>query len=157
MSAGFGKHHEANAGDETGTQHADPDHLPRLAEMGPALDEVAKEVEAVPLPQLAAKLMNELFGSEYQPRGNRVDVDSIASPLFPDHSSPKAGDKVPPGARTLWDMSAEAIQALEHAKLIVPDLWYSGNVACFGYHSTRAGRTAVEQGTVEQLVSAAIG
>ena len=54
-------------------------------------------------------------------------------------------------------MSAEAIQALEHAKLIVPDLWYSGTVACFGYHSTRAGRTAVEQGTVEQLVSAAIG
>ena len=57
----------------------------------------------------------------------------------------------------LWDIAAEAIQLLEHARLVVPDLWHSGNVACSGYRSTRAGRTAVEAGTVEQLVTAANG
>jgi hypothetical protein len=43
------------------------------------------------------------------------------------------------------------------AMLVVPDFWYSGNVACLGYRSTRAGRTAVEAGTVEQLVTAQNG
>ena len=157
MSPLFGRHRESDAGDGADTQQPDPSHLPRLAEMGPALDEAAKEAAATPLPKLAAKLMNELFGSEYQPRGNRVAGDTIASPLIPDHSPAKAGDKPPSGARILWDVAAEAMQLLEQARLIVPDLWYSGNVACFGYHSTRAGRDAVEHGTVEELVTAALG
>jgi hypothetical protein len=101
--------------------------------------------------------MTELFGSEYAPRGNGVDVDTIASPLIPEHGPPKAGDKTPSSAEALWDIAAEAIQLLEQARLIVPDLWYSGNVACFGYRSTRAGRAAIEQGTVEELVSATAG
>ncbi len=101
--------------------------------------------------------MNELFGSVYEPRGNRVDIDTIASPLIPDHSPAKAGDTQPPSARILWDIAAEAIQLLEQARLIVADLWYSGNVACFGYHSTRAGRDAVARGTVEELARAVLG
>jgi hypothetical protein len=157
MSPLFGKHHDADVEEGTDTAQSDPGHLPRLAEMGPALDEAAKEAAATPLPKLAAQLMNELFGPEYEPRGNRVDVDTIASPLIPDHSPAKAGDKQPPGARILWDIAAEAMQLLEQARLIVPDLWYSGSVACFGYHSTRAGRDAVQQGTVEELVTAALG
>jgi hypothetical protein len=36
--------------------------------------------------------------------------------------------------------------------LIAPAFWSRGNIWYFGYRSTRAGRTAVEQGTVEQLV-----
>jgi hypothetical protein len=125
--------------------------------MGPALDQAAQAAAAISLPKVAAALMNELFGSQYLPRGNRVDVDSIASPLIPDHAPPKAGDKQPPGAGTLWDIAAEAIQLLEQARLIVPDLWYNGGAVCFGYHSTRAGRDAVTQGTVEALATAALG
>jgi hypothetical protein len=155
MSPLFGKHRDA--GDEADTSETDWRHLPRLAEIGPALDQAYAEAAAMPLPALAAKLMAELFGSEYAPRGNGVDVDSIASPLIPDHGPPKAGDTTPPGAGMLWDLAAEAIQLLEQARLIVPDLWYSGNVACFGYHSTRAGRAAVEKGNVEELVTAAAG
>jgi hypothetical protein len=148
MSPRFGKHDD--------TPEADWRHLPRLAEMGPALDQAAGEAAALPLPVLAAKLMSELFGSEYVPRGNGVDVDSIASPLIPDHGPAKAGDKTPPGARALWDIAAEAIQSLEQARLIVPDLWYSGSLACFGYRSTRTGRAALEHGNVEELVTAAM-
>jgi hypothetical protein len=157
MSPLFGKHHDADTGLEGEAAQPDPDHLPRLIELGPALDDAVREAAAMPLPKLAAKLMSDLFGSEYQPRGNAVDVDAIAGPLIPPNSGSKLGDPTPPGVAILWDMAAEAIQLLEQARLVVPDLWYSGNVACFGYHSTRAGRTAVEQGTVEQLVTPAQG
>lgn len=74
--------------------------------------------------------------------------------MIPANSGSKLGDPTPPGAAILWDIAAEALQLLEQARLIVPDLWYSGQVACFGFRSTRAGRTAVEQGTGKQLVSA---
>ncbi len=157
MSPLFGKHHDADTGLEGGPAQSDPEHLPRLIELGAALDDAVKEAAATPLPKLAAKLMSDLFGSEYQPRGNGVDVDAIAGPLIPPNSGSKFGDPTPPGLDILWDIAAEAVQLLEQARLIVPDLWYSGNVACFGYRSTRAGRTAVEQRTVEQIVAAASG
>jgi hypothetical protein len=144
---------------EAGGDASQPDekHFPRLIELGAALDDAVKEAAATPLPTLAAKLMNELFGSDYQPRGNGVDVDSIAGPLIPPNSGSKYGDPTPPGVSILWDIAAEAVQLLQQAQLIVPDLWYSGQVACFGYRSTRAGRTAVEQKTVAQLVTTAHG
>jgi hypothetical protein len=155
MSPIFGKHHDADAGLGGDAPEPDENHLPRPIELGAALDDAVKDAAAIPLPKLAAKLMNELFGSGYQPRGNGVDVDSIAGPLIPPNSGSKFGDPTPPGVDILWDFAAEAVQLLEQAKLIMPDLWYSGQVACFGYRSTRAGRTAVEQGTVEQLVTVA--
>ncbi len=155
MSPIFGKHHDGDTGLEADTPQSDSKHLPRLIELGAALDDAVKEAATTPLPKLAAMLMNELFGSEYQPRGDGVDVDSIAGPLIPPNSGSKFGEPTPSGVDILWDIAAEAIQLLEQAKLIMPDLWYSGQVACYGYRSTRAGRTAVEQGTIEQLVTAA--
>ncbi len=65
----------------------------------------------MPLPTLAAKLMSELFGSNYQPRGNGVDIDTIAAPLVPPNSGSKFGDPTPEGVEILWDVAAEAIQA----------------------------------------------
>jgi hypothetical protein len=156
MSPLFGKHHDADAGLDGASPEADSKDLPRLVELGPALDDAVKDAATTALPKLAAKLMNELFGSSYQPRGNGVDVDAIAGPLIPPNSGSKFGDPTPPGVDILWDIAAEAMQLLQRAGLIVPDLWYSGQVACFGYHSTRAGRTAVEQDTVEQLLTAAL-
>jgi hypothetical protein len=135
---------------------ADPEHLPRLIELGQALDNAVLAAARAPLPQLAAYLMGQLFGSEYHP-GQWVDLDTIASPLIPPNSGAKLGDPTPDGVRILNDIAAEAIQLLEHANLIAPALWYSGNVACFGYRSTRAGRTALEQGTVEQIVTRQTG
>lgn len=155
MSPMFGKHHDADTGLEADTPQPDSKHLPRLIELGAVLDDAVKEAAATPLPKLAATLMTELFGSEYQPRGDGVDVDSIAGPLIPPNSGSKLGEPTPSGVDILWDIAAEAVQLLEQAKLIMPDLWYSGQVACYGYRSTRAGRTAVEQGTIEQLVTAA--
>lgn len=152
MAPLFRKHDDdtATAADES---QSDPKHLPRLAQLGAVLDQAVNEAASIPLPKLAAKLMNELFGSQYQPRGNGVDVDTIAGPLIPPNSGSKLDDPNPPGVAMLWDFAAEAIQLLEQAKLILPDLWYSGNVACFGYRSTRAGRAAVQQGSVEELVT----
>ena len=155
MSPFFGNHHDADT--EADAPEPNQGHLPRLFELGAVLDEAVKDAAAMPLPRVASKLMSDLFGSNYQPRGNGVDIDTIAAPLVPPNSGSKFGDPTPEGVDILWDIAAEAIQLLEQARLIIPDLWYSGNVACFGYRTTRAGRTAVEQGTVEQLVTAAIG
>jgi hypothetical protein len=151
MSPLFGKHHDADGG------ATEQDHLPRLAELGAELDAAAKQAAATPLPTLAAKLMNELFGSSYEPRGNGVDVDAIAGPLFPPNSGSKYGDATPPSVDILWDLAAEAVALLAQAGLVVPDLWCSGNVACYSYRSTRAGRSAVEEGKVEQLLAARAG
>ena len=55
--------------------------------------------------------------------------------------------------RILNDIAVEAVQLLEDANLIAPAYWYSGNIWSFGYRSTRAGRTAVEQGAVEKILT----
>jgi hypothetical protein len=133
---------------ETGSS----EHLPRLIELGQALDDAVLAAAKEPLPKLASRLMGELFGSDYRP-GEWVSLDAIAGPLFPPNAGSKLGDPTPDGARILSDIAAEAIQLLEHANLIAPAFWYVGNVWIYGYRSTRAGRTAVERGTVEQLVS----
>ena len=130
------------------------DNLPRLIELGPALDNAVLAAAAEPLPRLAARLMAELFGPEYHP-GAWVDLNSVAGPLIPPNSGSKFGDPTPDGVRILNDIAVEAVQLLEHANLIAPAFWYSGNIWYFGYRSTRAGRTAVEQGTVEQIVTRA--
>ena len=130
----------------------DSEHLPRLIELGHALDDAVLAAAAEPLPKLAARLMAVLFGSEYHP-GERVDLNAAAGPLIPPNSGSKLGDPTPDGVRILNDIAAEAIQLLEHADLIAPAHWYSGNIWYFGYRSTRLGRTAVEQGTVEKILT----
>ena len=131
---------------------SDSEHLPRLIELGQVLDNAVLAAAAQPLPKLAAWLMSELFGSEYHP-GHWVDLNSVSYPLIPPNSGSKLGDPTPDGARILDDIAVEAIQLLEHANLIAPAHWYSGNIWYFGYRSTRAGRTAVEQGTVESILA----
>lgn|GEM_PF-2043540 len=134
----------------------DPENLPRLIELGQALDNAVLAAAGQPLPRLAAYLMAQLFGSEYHP-GQWVDLDTVAGPLIPPNSGSKWGDPTPDGVRILNDIAVEAVQLLEHANLIAPAFWYSGNIWYFGYRSTRAGRTAVEQGTVEQIVTRQAG
>lgn len=139
---------------EKDARAADSEHLPRLVELGPALDSAVLAAAAEPLPKLAARLMGELFGSVYQP-GVWVELEAVAWPLLPPNSGSKLGDPTPDGVRIINDIAVEAIQLLEHANLIAPAHWYRGNVWFFGYRSTRAGRTAVEQGTVESILTQA--
>jgi hypothetical protein len=148
----FKRHNDDSDGQETDAVADDSEHLPRLIELGRALDDAVLAAAAEPLPKLAARLMAELFGSQYYP-GEWVDLDTVASPLIPPNSGSKFGDPVPDGVRILNDIAVEAIQLLEHANLIAPAHWYSGNIWYFGYRSTRAGRTALEQGAVEKILT----
>jgi hypothetical protein len=50
-----------------------------------------------------------------------------------------------------WDLAGEAVQALEHAALIRISR-QGGGQHCL---ATRRGRSAAEQGTVEQILAAA--
>src|SRR4051794_21954377 len=106
MSPLFRRHHDEDIGLEGDGRERDPEHLPRLIELGAALDNAVRDVAATPLPKIAAKLMTELFGSGYAPRGNGVDVDAIASPLIPPNSGAKFGEPTPPGVLILWDIAA---------------------------------------------------
>jgi hypothetical protein len=83
----------------------DSEQLPRLIELGPALDNAVLAAAGQPLPKLAAYLMTELFGSEYHP-GQWVDLDTVASPLIPPNSGAKFGDPAPDGVRILSDIAA---------------------------------------------------
>jgi hypothetical protein len=148
----FTRHHDDSDRQDADAGAGDSDHLPRLVELGQALDDAVLAAAAEPLPKLAAKLMADLFGSEYHP-GDYVDLNSAAGPLIPPNSGSKLGDPTPDGVRILDDIAVEAVQLLEHANLIAPAHWYSGDIWYFGYRSTRAGRTAVEQGTVEAIVT----
>jgi hypothetical protein len=148
----FTRHNDDNGRREADAGSRDSEPLPRLVELGQALDDAVLAAAAEPLPKLAARLMAELFGSEYHP-GEWVDLNAAAGPLIPPNSGSKLGDPTPDGVRILNDIAVEAIQLLEHANLIAPAHWYSGNVWYFGYRSTRAGRTAVEQGVVEKILT----
>jgi len=105
MSPFFGNHHDADT--EADASEPDQGHLPRLIELGAVLDEAVKDAAAMPLPRVASKLMSELFGSNYQPRGNGVDIDTIAAPLVPPNSGSKFGDPTPEGVDILWDIAVE--------------------------------------------------
>ena len=132
------------------------EQLPRIIELGQALDDAVLAAAAEPLPKLAARLMSEHFGSQYHP-GEWVDLNAASGPLMPPNSGSKFGDPTPDGVRILDDIAVEAMQLLEHANMIAPAFWYSGNIWYFGYRSTRAGRTAVEQGTVEKILTGGTG
>jgi hypothetical protein len=148
----FTRHNDDNDNREADAGARDSEHLPRLVELGQALDDAVLAAAAEPLPKLAARLMAELFGSEYHP-GEWVDLNAAADPLPPPNSGSKLGDPTPDGVRILNDIAVEAVQLLEHANLIAPAHWYIGNVWFFGYRSTRAGRTALEQGAVEKILT----
>ena len=75
----FKRHNDDNDGQETDAAVGDSEHLPRLIELGRALDDAVLAAAAEPLPKLAARLMGELFGSGYHP-GEWVDLNSAASP-----------------------------------------------------------------------------
>jgi hypothetical protein len=73
---------------------------------------------AEPLPKLAARLMAELFGSEYHP-GEWVDLNAAAGPLIPPNSGSKLGDPIPDGVRILARLRPSVRRALRRCGVII--------------------------------------
>jgi hypothetical protein len=117
----------------------------------PQIQAEAGRLEALTLPQLAAELMHAAFARDWEP-----DM----SPVMPSHwtlvpdglSDPKV--KLPPDLQTrLRDVAAEGAQLLEHKSLIRLEIHYSGSMVSHGYLSTRAGREALANGTLDQILA----
>jgi hypothetical protein len=134
-------------------KHDDSEKLPRPVEMGAAIDEVVKRVAALTLEQFAAEVMGACFKADYDPGGDSVGAGDVADTLMPPHDWPKLGDDVPQAQLVLQDLAAEALQLLEHAYLIRPKFGTSQGIGGFGYVTTRRGRTAIADNSVERVLT----
>jgi hypothetical protein len=156
MSPLFHRHDSDTDGE--GQSHG---HRPSLAELGPQLDEVVNSATAQPLDKFAAELMTRHFTTEYRLASQITDVvsvDTVSWELLPDNSGEHAGEAIPDAFFSLQDVVTEAMQLLENAGLVMrrsyrvnqdhmASQWLDGLV------TTRRGRSALADGTVQQIVS----
>jgi hypothetical protein len=126
--------------------------LPRLAQLGPQIGAEAQRLLALTLPQLATEIMTKAFTPEYTPGGGYIGLGAIADNFLPDYGAPRLGDITTPEEYALSDVLAEGVQLLEQARLVRPKLAYNGNLAGYGWVTTRLGRTALASGSVQSTV-----
>jgi hypothetical protein len=134
-------------------------HFTRKDDGGPGTTTVATQrlqaeierLEALALPQLAAEVMRTAFTTDYAP-----DI----SPLPPTEWIFVPGDlkntklDVPPDlSMRLRDLAAEGIQVLEHKRLVRVEAHHFGTSFSHGYLTTRQGREALANGTLEQILA----
>jgi hypothetical protein len=135
--------------------------LPSLYELGSQVDDAVSRAAALPLDQFATQLMTQFFTSEYLVASKMTDIcgiDPITWNLLPDNDGEKAGEPIPDAFFCLQDLVAEALQLLKNAGLVMErsykvrqgsyGQWLTGIV------TTRRGRSALDNGTVAQIVSA---
>jgi hypothetical protein len=140
------------------------------ARFDPQIGTVLDGLKALTLPQLAASVMAKGFSADYQAGDAGSDADGIASgfspyPPFKLHDTTIRGGAQegeaaadPTSSRAKWlqikDLVAEGLQALEKASLIVQTEHFDGVATAVAYTTTRSGRDAITQNTVESLVAA---
>src|SRR5579859_1476436 len=126
--------------------------LPRLAELGPQIGVEVRRLEALPLPELAAEVMTNAFSPAYTPGAGMMELGAIADHFLPDYGPPRAGDTTTNEEYALRDLIAEGVQVLERALLVRPKFGYGGNLAGYGWVTTRLGRSALASGSVPAAV-----
>jgi hypothetical protein len=135
------------------------DQLPLLSDMAPQVEAVAEQLAALPLPRLAAEVMTNAFKPEWEPGLGVTQLDAILDTFLPPHGefSGAIYKKPRPSAAeySIRDMVREAAQLLEHAGLLIPKHYESnGNWTVLGWGTTRLGRAALTDGSVERRVEA---
>ena len=131
--------------------------LPRLAELGPQIGIEVRRLEALTPSQLATEVMTNAFTPEYTPGGGMVGLGAIADYFLPDYGAPRAGDTTSAEELALCDLLAEGVQLLEQARLVRPKFGYGGNVAGYGWVTTRLGRWALATGNVQTTIEPLAG
>ena len=134
--------------------------LPSLAGLGPQLDEVVNSTAAIPVDQLAAQLMKKYFTTDYRVASQiteMVSVETIAWDVLPDNSGEHMGEPIPDGFFSLQDLMTEATQLLQNAGLVMGRSYrvaqgHGGGQWLEGLVTTRLGRSALSNGTVEQII-----
>jgi hypothetical protein len=127
------------------------------------LDELAEEIERLdrlPLPVLAAEVMDKAFGpgAEWEDPEEEVTIGGpadgagatvigIAAAIAPGGSTKAADERT---RLRLQRLVAEGVQALEHAALIRPQ-GHTG-IGSLDYTPTRLGRKVLAAGAVAEVV-----
>lgn len=127
--------------------------LPRLCDLGPEIAAEAQRLQALPLEQLAIEVMTKAFDADYTPGAGIKDLGAVADHFLPDYGPERMGDVTPDAQHALTDLLAEGIQLLEHAGLLRAKFGYSGSLACYGWVTTRLGRSALAAGTVQDALA----
>jgi hypothetical protein len=130
--------------------------LPRLSQLGPQIGAEVERLEALTATQLATEVLTKAFYAEYTPGAGVLELGGIEGRFLPESGPERAGDTIPGEAAVLRDLLAEGVQVLEHAGLVRPEFVYSGSMACFGWVTTRLGRSALASGTVQRVLDQAL-
>jgi hypothetical protein len=120
--------------------------LPRLAQLGPQMEEETRRLAGLSLEQLAGEVLTKAFTAEDDPQRGMHDQESIAGSFVPQHGPERYGDTMPAEFYPLLDLVAEGTQRLETEGLIRSKFEYQGQMALFGWVTTRAGRAAIGRG-----------
>lgn len=96
--------------------------------------------------------MTRAFKPDYEPGAGMAGLGSITLCFLPDYGPPRAGDITTDEEHELRDLVAEGVQLLEQARLIRPAFGYGGNLAGYGWVTTRRGRSTLASGTVLSAV-----
>ncbi len=103
--------------------------------------------------------MTNAFKSEYEPDGGLTELAVIVNTFLPPHGEFTGAmyKQPPPSAAecSIRDIVREAAQLLEHAGLLIPKQYESnGNWTHMGWGTTRLGRAALADGSVDRRVAA---
>jgi hypothetical protein len=126
--------------------------LPRRSELGPQIGAEVKRLEGLSASELATEVMTKGFKADYTPGTGLIELGAIADYFLPDYGPPRAGDTTSEEEYVLRDLIAEGVQLLEQARLVRPKFGYTGNVACYGWVTTRIGRSELAAGTVQSTI-----
>jgi hypothetical protein len=131
-----------------------------VSDLGPQIEAQANRLEAMPLSELAAEILRTSFAADYQPDQGMLEVPVIVDAFLPPHGdwtgAPWKTPSAPEGLLRLRDTIREGLQALDHAGLVMPKGYnIQGDLFQYGYVTTRRGRAALTDGSLEQILAAA--
>jgi hypothetical protein len=131
-----------------------------VSDLGPQIETESNRLEALPLSGLAEEILRRAFGVDHEPDRGMLEVAEIVDVFLPPHrdwTGPVYKAPPPPeGLLRLRDVVREGLQVLEHAGLVMLKGYnIQGNLFQYGYVTTRRGRAALVDGSLERILSAA--
>jgi hypothetical protein len=131
-----------------------------LSELAPQIESQTRRLDALSLSALGAEILRSAFSAEYQPDQATLEVPVIIDSFLPPHGdwtgAPWKAPPAPEALQQLRDIIREGLQLLEHAGLIMSKGYnIQGDFFQSGYVTTRRGREALTDGSLESMLAAA--
>lgn len=114
----------------------------------------------MPPSELGAEILRTAFSADYQPDHGMREVPAVIDAFLPPHGdwtgAPSKAASAPEGLLRLRDTIREGLQVLDHAGLLMPKGYnIQGDFFQYGYVTTRRGRAALTDGSLDRILSVA--